>query len=153
MYRKVCQKLRMYAKSWKSHIWARPKVVWGGTLLGSGGGGHKNFKLFFHWLVIFTGVAKIYFKIWPENTEKSSKIWKKSVKSVFSPKILHFSFAFFFLAFKPVVSNRILSVTTFIKIWVVYSVFTITNPVLNKCLSPHVANGDKVGQHCFKQSK
>ncbi len=43
---------------------------------------------------------------------------------------------------------------TFVLIWEIWSVFTIRNPILNNCLSPHlnllsphVANGDKVGQH------
>ncbi len=55
---------------------------------------------------------------------------------------------------KSVVSNHILSVATFVRIWEKCSEFTIRNPFLNNCLSPHlnllsphVAIGNKVGQH------
>ncbi len=61
------------------------------------------------------------------------------------------------------VSNNILSIATNVatkallsplciidyKIWVKYGLFITTNLFLNNCLSPHVANGDKVGHHWF----
>ncbi len=78
--------------------------------------------------------------------------WKKPTANL---SLLMQTRLMYFICSRTVVSNQILCVATFVRIWEIYSLFIIRNPILSKGLSPHsnlllphVANGDKVGQHC-----